>query len=113
VAQKAARQPSETACKGWSQETQTPGIAGVCVPLQYYTKGQMEAAGSEPTPNSSENQGSSEQGNAKYNALADGPRVTDDDRASFRILAIAWLSLTQKDKQEILAIIRRATNAAR
>jgi hypothetical protein len=70
-----------------------------------------EGTGIEPTAYSSEKQGAFKQGNAKCNAVADKTEVTDEDRASFRIVAIAWPRLTQKDKQKILAIIRRALDS--
>jgi len=49
AAQKAAQYSPEKACKGQKQETQNPGFAGVCGPLQYCTNGQVAAVGVEPT----------------------------------------------------------------
>jgi hypothetical protein len=68
--------------------------------------------GLETTANSSENQGVSEQGNVKCNVIVDENTLNEADRASLRIIMMAWTCLSQAEKQAILAIVRRASDAA-
>ena len=71
-----------------------------------------EGKGVEPTTNPSEKQGSPDQDSVKSSFVTDGSQLNDADRTSLQIVVIAWSYLTQKDRQEILAVVRRAVTHA-
>jgi hypothetical protein len=69
---------------------------------------QAEGKGVQTTVNSSEKHGISEQDSFKSSFVTDGSQTDDVDGASLRVVAIAWPRLSQKNKQDILAIVRLA-----